>query len=102
MVALSAVLALSPVNRAAAEPIRVLTFNLFHGGPVASATGDGDRLEDRLAIVVAELQRLQPDVIALQEASIGSRRGHVAQRLARALIDFSEGPATDLLHPYLR
>jgi endonuclease/exonuclease/phosphatase family metal-dependent hydrolase len=107
------------VNCAAAEPIRVLTFNLFHAGPVASATGDGDRLEDRLAIVVAELQRLQPDVIALQEASIGSQRGHVAQRLARelgyqvahasttervfryallsrlavALIDFSEGPA---------
>lgn len=119
LVALSLILAPRPVDRAAAEPIRVLTLNLFHGGPVASATGDGERLQDRLAIVVAELQRLQPDVIALQEASIGSRRGHVAQRLARelgyhaahasttervfkyallsrlpvTLIDFSEGPA---------
>jgi len=78
-------LALAPVSRAAAEPIRVLTFNLLHGGPVASVTGDGEHLEDRLAIVVAELRRLQPDVIALQEASIGSRRGDVALRLAREL-----------------
>src|SRR5262245_53210444 len=119
LVALSAMLALAPASRAAAEPIRVLTFNLLHGGPVASVTGDGEHLEDRLAIVVAELRRLQPDVIALQEASIGSRRGHVALRLARELgyhaahastterifkyallsrlavrlIDFSEGPA---------
>jgi endonuclease/exonuclease/phosphatase family metal-dependent hydrolase len=119
LVALAAMLAFSPVTHAAAEPIRVLTFNLLHGGPVAAVTGDGERLEDRLGIVVAELRRLQPDVIALQEASIGSRRGHVAQRLARelgyyaahastterifkhallsrlavGLIDFSEGPA---------
>jgi len=119
LVALAAMLAFSPVTYAAAEPIRVLTFNLLHGGPVAAVTGDGERLEDRLAIVVAELRRLQPDVIALQEASIGSRRGHVALRLARelgyhaahastterifkyallsrlavGLIDFSEGPA---------
>jgi endonuclease/exonuclease/phosphatase family metal-dependent hydrolase len=119
LVALAAMLAFGPVTHATAEPIRVLTFNLLHGGPVASVTGDGERLEDRLAIVVAELRRLQPDLIALQEASIGSRRGHVALRLARelgyyaahastterifkyallsrlavGLIDFSEGPA---------
>lgn len=118
-VVLAVILVLGPVDSAAAEPIRVLTFNLLHGGPVASAIGDGEHLEDRLAIVTAELRRLQPDVIALQEASIGSRRGHVALRLARelgyhathasttervfryailsrlavALIDFSEGPA---------
>jgi len=118
-VAASLMLALTPVSGTAAEPIRVVTFNLLHGGPVASATGDGERLEDRLAIVLAELRRLQPDVIALQEASVGSRRGHVAERLARelgyhmahastterifangilsrlivAMIDFSEGPA---------
>src|SRR5215470_18593640 len=118
-VVLAVVLAFASVDPAAADPLRVLTFNLLHGGPVASVTGDGERLEDRLAIVVAELRRLQPDVVALQEASIGSRRGHVAQRLARelgyhaahastterifkyallsrlavGLIDFSEGPA---------
>ena len=119
LVALPGMLVLAAVNGAGAEPIRVVTFNLFHGGPVAGVTGDGHRLEDRLGIVTAELRRLQPDVIALQEASIGSWRGHVAERLARelgyhvvhastteriftygilsrlavALIDFSEGPA---------
>jgi endonuclease/exonuclease/phosphatase family metal-dependent hydrolase len=118
-IALSALLVLSAANGVAAEPIRVVTFNLLHGGPVASVTGDGERLEHRFAIVAAELRRLHPDIIALQEASAGSRRGHVAERLARelgyhvahasttervfetgilsrlvvALIDFSEGPA---------
>jgi endonuclease/exonuclease/phosphatase family metal-dependent hydrolase len=119
LVAVSAMLGLGATNSAAGEPIRVVTFNLLHGGPVASLTGDGERLEERLAIVAAELRQLQPDVVALQEASIGSRRGHVAERLARelgyhvahasttervfpssllsrlvvAVIDFNEGPA---------
>lgn len=68
-VAIAAILTLAPVDRAAAEPTRVVTFNLLHGGPVASVTGDGERLEDRLALVTVELRRLQPDVIALQGAS---------------------------------
>jgi endonuclease/exonuclease/phosphatase family metal-dependent hydrolase len=117
--ALCGVLVLAATTSAGAEPIRVVTFNLFHGGPLGGFAGDGGGLEARLAIVVAELRRLRPDVIALQEASIGSRRGDVARRLARELgfyvahasttervfgpsilsrlavrlIDFSEGPA---------
>ena len=117
--AIGAILLLAATSSAGAEPVRVVTFNLFHGGPLSGLAGDAGALDDRLAMVVAELRRLRPDIIALQEASRGSRRGDVALRLARelgyhvahasttervfgpsilsrlaaALIDFSEGPA---------
>ena len=67
------------------RPLRVVTFNMFHGGPSSGLLGDGDALEERLAMVTAELRRLAPDVIALQEASVGWGRGNVAARLAAAL-----------------
>jgi endonuclease/exonuclease/phosphatase family metal-dependent hydrolase len=68
-----------------ARPLRVVTFNMFHGGPASGLFGDGDALEERLAIVTEELRALSPDVIALQEASAGWGRGNVAERLADAL-----------------
>jgi len=52
-----------------ARPLRVVTFNLFHGGPASGLTGDTSDLDTRLAIVIEELRRLAPDVVALQEAS---------------------------------
>jgi endonuclease/exonuclease/phosphatase family metal-dependent hydrolase len=116
--AICGILVLAATTSAGAEPVRVVTFNLFHGGPLSGLAGDAG-LDDRLAMVVAELRRIRPDIIALQEASRSSRRGDVALRLARelgyhlahasttervfgrsilsrlapALIDFSEGPA---------
>jgi len=117
--AICGILVLGATTTAGAEPVSVVTFNLFHGGPLSGLTGEAGGLDDRLAMVVAELRRLRPDIIALQEASRSSRRGDVALRLARelgyhvahasttervfgrsilsrlavALIDFSEGPA---------
>jgi endonuclease/exonuclease/phosphatase family metal-dependent hydrolase len=74
----------------------VVTFNLLHGGPWGEWTGDDQHLERRLAIVTAELERLRPDVVALQEASIGWRRGNVAARLARRLdMQYVHEPATE-------
>jgi hypothetical protein len=70
---------------AAARPLRVVTFNLFHGGPSSGLFGDGEALEERLQMVTEELRALAPDVIALQEASIGWGRGNIAARLAAAL-----------------
>jgi endonuclease/exonuclease/phosphatase family metal-dependent hydrolase len=67
------------------RPLRVITFNLLHGGPASGLAGDGDHLETRLAMVIDELRGLAPDVVALQEASVGRGRGNVAARIAGAL-----------------
>lgn len=72
----------------AAEPpraLRIVTFNLLHGGVTSARWGDGDRLEDRLAMSIEELRALDADVVGLQEASIAGDRGDVAERLAVAL-----------------
>jgi endonuclease/exonuclease/phosphatase family metal-dependent hydrolase len=65
--------------------MRVVTFNMLHGGLSSGLVGDGERLEERLAMAAAELGALEVDVVGLQEASAGRRRGTVARRLADAL-----------------
>ena len=65
--------------------LRVVTFNLLHGGPASGWRGTGEHLEERLAMVTRELQALAPDVIGLQEASVTRGRGNVAARLGTAL-----------------
>jgi endonuclease/exonuclease/phosphatase family metal-dependent hydrolase len=87
----------------AAEPapdLRVVTLNLYHGGPSSGLVGDGGQLEARLTMVTTELQALRPDVVALQEASAGWGRGNVAARLAAALgLQHVHGPATSRVSP---
>ena len=68
-----------------AAPLRVVTFNLLHGGPSSGWRGTGEHLEERLVIVTRELKALAPDIVGLQEASIARGRGNVAARLATAL-----------------
>ena len=95
-----AVAAPSSEAREAAPPLRVVTFNLFHGGPASGLIGDGEALETRLELVTAELRALAPDVIALQEASAGWGRGNVAARLAQALgMNYVYAPATTRVFP---
>lgn len=65
--------------------LRVLTYNLLHDGPWSGFFENGTHLEERLDITIQELQRLQPDVIALQEASDSRKHGNVPQRIAEAL-----------------
>jgi endonuclease/exonuclease/phosphatase family metal-dependent hydrolase len=67
------------------RPLRLLTFNLLHGGPVAGLSGNDQDLEARLSIAIAELRALDADVIALQEAAITRWRGDVPARVASAL-----------------
>ncbi len=84
----------------APRPLRVVTFNMFHGGPSSGLIGDGEALEERLAMVTAELRALAPDMIGLQEASIGWGRGNVAARLAAALgMEHVHAPATTRVFP---
>ncbi|MBK9308009.1 MAG: endonuclease/exonuclease/phosphatase family protein [Nitrospira sp.] len=65
--------------------LRVLTYNLLHDGPWSGFFENGTHLEERLDMTIQELQRLQPDVIALQEASDSRKHGNVPQRIAEAL-----------------
>jgi endonuclease/exonuclease/phosphatase family metal-dependent hydrolase len=69
---------------AVAQPLRLVTFNMLHGGITLRRT-DGERLEERLALTIDGLRALDADVIALQEASAGPARGDVAARVADAL-----------------
>jgi endonuclease/exonuclease/phosphatase family metal-dependent hydrolase len=80
--------------------IRVVTFNLFHGGPWSSWNGETFDLDARLEMATRELRALEPDVVTLQEASQGRRRGVVARRLAEALgFHYVFEPATTHLSP---
>jgi endonuclease/exonuclease/phosphatase family metal-dependent hydrolase len=65
--------------------LRFVTLNLLHGGIFSELTGDDEALEERLRYAASELRALDADVVALQEASTGRRRGNVAARLAGTL-----------------
>jgi len=96
MVALALALA-SPASGGAETrpPLRVVTFNLFHGGASSGLTGDAVQLDVRLDMVARELAALHPDVVGLQEASAGRGRGNVAERLAERLgFHWVHAPAT--------
>jgi endonuclease/exonuclease/phosphatase family metal-dependent hydrolase len=65
--------------------LRVLTYNLLHDGPWSGFFENGTHLKDRLDMTIQELRRLQPDIIALQEASVSRTHGNVPQQIADAL-----------------
>lgn len=92
--------------------IRVVTVNLLHGAPIPGARQARATLEERLAWTGEALAAERPDVVLLQEASVGPTTGNTAGRLAERLgmdfvyaranpawllrpfgIDFEEGPA---------
>ena len=65
--------------------LRILTYNLLQDGPWSGFFENGTHLEERLDMTLQELRRLQPDVIALQEASVSRTHGDVPRRIADAL-----------------
>jgi endonuclease/exonuclease/phosphatase family metal-dependent hydrolase len=101
--ALGAILLCTVSVPVAAEPgprLRVVTLNLFHGGASSGLIGDAAQLEARLAMVSQALRALRPDLVALQEASVGWGRGDVAARLAAALdLHHVHAPATSRVTP---
>src|SRR5437870_10973714 len=72
-------------TRTAPRPLRIVTINLLHGGMTSELAGRDQHLEERLTMVVRELRTLDADVVGVQEASRGRRRGDVAACLASAL-----------------
>ena len=84
----------SPENEKATM-IRVVSFNMLHGGPWSGLIGNGADLDTRLAMVIEQLAALRPDVVGLQEVSLGGKRGNVAERLGRALgLEWVHAPTT--------
>ena len=72
-------------GRGDSSTLRVLTYNLLHDSPWSGFFESGTHLEERLEMTIQELRRLQPDIIALQEASDSRKHGNVPQRIAEAL-----------------
>ena len=78
------------------RPLRVVTYNLLHGGPASGFTNDDTHLEARLEMAIRELATLEPDIIALQEVSQSRRHGNVPERIARSLgLHVIFAPATE-------
>ena len=84
VVLLLVALAIGPASAEAPSTLRVVTFNLLHGGPTSGWWGDDHQLDARLELVARELRALDPDILGLQESSISGRR-NVAERLAAQL-----------------
>jgi endonuclease/exonuclease/phosphatase family metal-dependent hydrolase len=81
---LGLVLVASPAAGEVPGLLRVLTFNLLHGGPSSGLWSDDQHLDARLELVARELRALDADILGLQESSISGRR-NVAARLADRL-----------------
>jgi endonuclease/exonuclease/phosphatase family metal-dependent hydrolase len=65
--------------------MRFLTVNLLHGGFLPWLRENRARTFARLELLAAELARLEPEVVAVQEALVASQSGAVADWLAARL-----------------
>jgi endonuclease/exonuclease/phosphatase family metal-dependent hydrolase len=100
LVVLAVIAAAAAPAGAEERPLRLVTFNVLHGGPWSGLTRGDHHLEARLAIIVEGLRALDPDVVALQESPITRRHGDVAARLATALgLAHVHAPATERVFP---
>jgi endonuclease/exonuclease/phosphatase family metal-dependent hydrolase len=102
---LLALLVAAPHCAVSAEdrPLRLVTFNLLHGGPWSRFTGEDAHLERRLAMIVDDLRALDADVVALQEVPVTRRHGDVAARVAGALGFYHvHARATERVVPVIR
>jgi endonuclease/exonuclease/phosphatase family metal-dependent hydrolase len=76
--------------------LRVVTYNLLHDGADSGFLNGKTHLKERLEMATRELKTLDPDIIAVQEASDSRRHGNVPERLARELgFHIVFAPATD-------
>ncbi|MGH7231975.1 MAG: endonuclease/exonuclease/phosphatase family protein [Nitrospiraceae bacterium] len=90
--------AASAASEGPVRPLRVVTYNVLHGGPASGFKDDGSHLEVRLEMAIRELTALEPDIVAIQEASQSRRYGNVPERIARRLgFHLVFAPATDRL-----
>jgi endonuclease/exonuclease/phosphatase family metal-dependent hydrolase len=82
----------------APRALTFISYNMLHGGMSSGLWGDGERLDARLDAAANALHALDPDVVGLQEASRGWRRGNVATRLGTKLgFSVVDAPSTSML-----
>jgi endonuclease/exonuclease/phosphatase family metal-dependent hydrolase len=74
--------------------VRVVTFNMLHGGPMSGLSGADQHLDDRLRLVARELRELDPDIVALQESSITRGRNAAARLAAELNLHWAHASAT--------
>jgi endonuclease/exonuclease/phosphatase family metal-dependent hydrolase len=73
------------IEPGAVRPLRVVTYNLLHDGAASGFIDGRTHLEERLEMTIRELKALDPDIVAVQEASDSRTHGNVPERLAKAL-----------------
>ena len=80
----------------AGRRLRVVTYNVLHDGPTSGFIDNDTYLEARMDMAIHELKALEPDIVALQEASQSRRHGNVPEHIAKALgFHLVFAPATD-------
>ena len=80
----------------AGRRLRVVTYNVLHDGPTSGFIDNDTYLEARMDMAIHELKALEPDIVALQEASQSCRHGNVPEHIAKALgFHLVFAPATD-------
>jgi endonuclease/exonuclease/phosphatase family metal-dependent hydrolase len=89
-----ALLASPPAAGEAPVVLRVVTFNLLHGGPSSGLWGDDNHLDARLDLVARELRSIDPDILGLQESSINGRRNVAASLAADLQFHWAHASAT--------
>lgn len=85
LLAWSSTMTLAAEREDPVRPLRVVTYNLLHDGASSGFLDGRTHLKERLDMAIRELKALDPDIVAVQEASDSRRHGNVAERLARAL-----------------
>jgi len=80
----------------AGRQLRVVTYNVLHDGPTSGFIDNDTYLEARMDMAIRELKALEPDIVALQEASQSRRHGNVPEHIAKELgFHLVFAPATD-------
>jgi endonuclease/exonuclease/phosphatase family metal-dependent hydrolase len=79
------IVAATPESDGSVRPLRVVTYNLLHDGAASGFVDGRTHLDERLDMTIRELKALDPDIVAVQEASDSRMHGNVSERLATAL-----------------
>ncbi|HEU4504913.1 MAG TPA: endonuclease/exonuclease/phosphatase family protein [Nitrospira sp.] len=85
LLAWSSTMTLAAEREDPVRPLRVVTYNLLHDGASSGFLDGRTHLEERLDMAIRELKALDPDIVAVQEASDSRTHGNVPERLAGAL-----------------
>ncbi|HEY7269950.1 MAG TPA: endonuclease/exonuclease/phosphatase family protein [Dehalococcoidia bacterium] len=67
---------LGGADAAAPQRITIVDYNIFHGLYDEDPAPNFDRFQDRLTLIAAELARMKPDIVVLQEVVLSPPKGY--------------------------